>query len=190
MQGAAVPVHEATVSSDLRRLLAECGWRRSGPGTEKRTLSPSVPREPPAAPSARPQPPAIPWCDVALRRDGLRPLRLKGLLVHRTEVRAGDGSACLSLYATPDGGAVAQLSYEPPGSLPVRSVFRVAAIDGPEDLSRFIGTIGPEHCLAVNPGGLDDSTRAECERLRLPRILPGLARPDAQSHHSREGKPT
>jgi hypothetical protein len=188
MQGAAAPVNEATVSDDLRALLADIGWRRSGTGTRARDLSPPPPDRPSAASTDSAQPPAIPWRDIALRRDGMRPLRLRGLLVHRTEVRAGGGGARLSLYATPDGSAVAQLSYEPPGTLPVRPVFRVTPIHGPEDLDRFVGAIGPEQCFAVNPASLDDTARAACDLLRLPAILPGLARPDAPSRHSCEGK--
>ena len=189
MQGAAVPVHEATVSADLRHLLAECGWRRdrSAQGAPDVPQRPSPERQT-AASGERPQPPAAPWADISLRRDGMRPLRLRGLLLHRTRVRAEEGGACLSVYATPDGTAVAQLSYEPPGTLPVRPVFRVSPIDDPEDLHRFVAETGPEQCFAVNPARLDDTARAACDLIRLPAILPGLARPAADSRHSCEGK--
>jgi hypothetical protein len=174
-------MHQATVTAELGRLLALGGWRRSGsPAIDVASAGHQT-----AAPPAVPE---MPWREVALRRDGARPLRLLGLLIHRTEVREAGGRSVLRLFATADGGAVAQLAYEPPDNCPARPVYRVARVGGSDDLRRFIDREGPEQCFAVQEAWpRSPLAHVACNRLRLPADIPGLARSDEFSPHTHEG---
>jgi hypothetical protein len=174
-------MHEATVTAELGRLLASGGCRRAGVSATAVASEDNRTAAPPAFPAA-------PWRDVALRRDGARPLRVRGLLIHRTEVREAGGRSVLRIFATADGDAVAQLAYEPPDTCPARPVYRVARIGGSDDLRRFIRREGPEQCFSVQ-GALTRSPAAHetCDRLRLPADLPGLAQSDELTLHTHEG---
>jgi hypothetical protein len=130
----------------------------------------------------------MPWVPLSLRRDGARPLRVRGVLIHRTEVLAGEGRGILQLFATEDGGAVAQVAYLPPEGLSARPVFRVTQVGDAAELRAFIDREGPERCLAVRGADEGDAAaRDACTLLKLPTALPGLARPDYPTHYSCEG---
>ncbi len=170
MGGTSAPVHEATVSPELARLLAEAG-RRVG-RSRSEGADPAPPRR---------QPPAVrreaPWRGYLLRRDGARPIRIDALLIHRTEVRIGEGGSVLRVFATSDDRFVAQIAYHPPSRLPARPIFRVAPILDADDLQRFIDREGPEQCFAVHASGIDGvESQTACNLLRLPRALPGIIR--------------
>lgn len=171
MCGTPVPAHEATVSPELAHLLAEVG-RRVGRRQSAADAEPAPrPRTPPAVRRE------APWRSFLLRRDGARPVRIEALLIHRTEVRVGEGGSMLRIFATSDGRALAQISYLPPPRIPARPVFRVAPILDADDLQRFIDGEGPEQCFAVDASGIGSlEAQTACNSLRLPRALPGLAR--------------
>jgi hypothetical protein len=170
-------MYEATVTAELGRLVASADWRRSAAN------APAAPPDHHRTITIQP-----PWRDVALRRDGARPLRIRGLLIHRTEVREAGGRSVLRIFATDDGGAVAQLAYEPPDGCPARPVYRVTRLGGREDLRRFLEREGPEQCFAVHePVSPLSEAHETCDRMRLPVNLPGLVRADELSPYTHEG---
>lgn len=180
--GAAAPLHEATVSVELGRLVAALKGRA--------VRQPAPAHGTSAVRSAGEHPPSScePFVPLTLRRDGGRPLKIRGALIHRTEVQAGEGRGLLQVFAIDSGGAVAQVSYVPPEGLPARPVFRVAEVGDAAELGDFIEREGPERCLASCGGdGADAATREACNLLKLPRALPGLARPDHLTPYSCKG---
>jgi hypothetical protein len=180
--GAAAPLHEATVSVELGLLVAALKGRAVRQPTPARGTS-AVSAATERSPSSR-----EPFVPLTLRRDGARPVKIRGALIHRTEVQSGEGRGLLQVFATDWGSAVAQIAYVPPDGLPARPVFRVAEVGDAAELGDFIDREGPERCLAgCGTGGADAATRAACNLLRLPRALPGLARPEHLTPLSCEG---
>lgn len=116
--------------------------------------------------------------DAVLRRDGTRPLKLRGLLLFDISRSSGAARSRLRVFATEDERAVVQVIYLPPEILPARPVFRVASAGSAEDVRRFVATVGPEQCFAACPRGGDPVARQDlCEQLRLPTSLPGREPP-------------
>jgi hypothetical protein len=171
MNGMVAPVHEATVSSELRHLLVALR-RGDGPQQDADVV-------PQAAEHRQQEGGDAPWIELSLRRDGKRPLKLRGLLIHRTEVRAPDGSRQLQLFAAEGGGAVAQFAYQPADGVAARPVFRVEPVRDTDELRLFIDSEAAE--VRVSTAGKDLS-RTGTLVPRAPRGLPfnppGLARPD------------
>lgn len=170
MHVAADPVHQATVSSELRRLLAAYRGRVSPPhdtfGPRAQATIDFLDEE-------------APWIPTSLRRDGARPLTFMGLLVHRTEVRAPVGTGILEIYATDVGGAVAQVTYEPTEGMAARPVFRARRIDDAGDLRSFLACEVPGLCVFDAPDGIRQAgTPAIASVPLLPTAPPGLAQPD------------
>lgn len=169
------PVHVARVSGELRRLLAEARRHRThgGPvGDQDGGATAAPARMSPRRAST------APWLEAVLRRDGARPLRLRGLLLF--DISRGDGAAGsrLRIFATDDDRAIVQVIYLPPETLPARPVFRVAWADSAEDVHRFLVATGPEQCFAASADVRDDVARQDiCDHLRLSTCLPGRAPP-------------
>lgn len=172
------PVHQATVLPEVGRLLA--AWR--GRLLRRHTsVSPQTAAPEPDEPSN------APWLQLVLRRDGARPLKVRGLLVHSTEVRTTDGRGLLRLFATEDGAAVAQLAYEPGEDVAARPVFRAQPVRDADELKRFIDCRAPEQAA---PGGKDRRRAERPASLPLPWLPPiplGPSRPEHLRLHSCEG---
>ena len=174
-----LPDYEATVSEELTHLLRGS----QEPGEAKAAATPPANPEPPPPAPVRPAR-SGPWRDVALRRDGRRPFRFRGMLLMEETARQADhapqggasGSRCFSVFATEDGRVVAHLAFEPPEDLAARPVYRAAELSGQDDLIRFLSETGPETCFAVDPFNATPLGRkAFVDALCLPREIPGLA---------------
>lgn len=167
-------VHVARISGELRLLLADAGWIQKPDivGTGMVAPERTAPAPPPDVVSTPP------WTDVVLRRDGTRPLRVRGLLLFEAYGGGEAARSQLRVFATDDDRAIVQVVYRPPDDLPARPVFRVATANTAEDVFRFLASTGPEECfLAASRGELDIAVqRRTCGLLRLPASLPGLGR--------------
>ena len=178
MSDKVLPCYEATVSEEIVHLLR---------GTQAPKLAEDAP-----APSAEPEevpPPKrpklrAPWRNIALRRDGRRPSRFRGMLLWtETARRAGadhkecdPGGRSLRVYTTDDGRVVAQLSFEPSEDLAARPVYRTAWLEDLDDLARFLTETGPEACFAVDPfNATPEGREAFISDFRMPSKIPGLA---------------
>ncbi len=189
MQGAVAPDHVVTVSAELRHLLSLAGLpRKPRPGSgpdEGPGAAPAAGDQTGECPGAASGPPRV---DVLLRRDGGRPLKLRGILLVDAGAEGPWGSSRLRVFLADDGRAVAQIAYLPDETLPARPVFRVARIGSAEDLHRFVAETEPALCFAASFLLPDDPARhATKDRLALPDFLPGLMRLRRTSPPSREG---
>lgn len=175
------PAYEVTISLELGRLVSLGG--RLEPA--ERALVSEVARaiktlQTKKSPSSR-DAVSSHWPEVILRCDGARPVRFRGLNVYTArscgEFRE-EGCGTLSLFATRDGHAIAQLVYVPPGNMPARPVYRVACIPDATHLRRFLMLNGPRDCFAVNEDGMrHEVARSACEAMKIPAALDGIALP-------------
>jgi hypothetical protein len=131
---------EVTISDELRRLLAESWGEAPEP-------EPIITPDPPIdAPSI-----AADWQDILLRRDGQRPLAIRGLAImtRRSLIEDPYGAAeqSLSLYLTEDRSVVAALAFEPAQTAPARPAHRCQTIRDQGDLEVFLKEWAPELCF-------------------------------------------
>jgi hypothetical protein len=116
----------------------------------------------------------------------MRPLKFRGLLMHRSERHARSGRRSLHLFATDEGGAVAQFMYEPCEGMPARPVFRVAPIQDATDLHEFLDVSGTHGFPPVrSEDGGEGVTDAYA--LSQPCPFPGIARDEHCRTHLAEG---
>lgn len=95
---------------------------------------------------------------IVLRRDGARPLVLRGLQVWRDEAQVQMSedvghslSRHVALYVTAQGACAAQLIYEPGEAVAARPVYRATIFSDGVEFARFISDSAPELCFIVAP---------------------------------------
>ncbi|MBF9029969.1 hypothetical protein HKCCE3408_06155 [Rhodobacterales bacterium HKCCE3408] len=185
------PRCEATVSPELIRLMrgfaaAPAPAAAEAPGLPDPAAA-TPPRSGPEAPGD-PDPTTAPrWPQIALRVDGARPFRFRGLPLCETEADqpvagAPDGQARMvhraRLFLSEDGDVIAQAICRPEGPLPAHPVHRAGPVFSRDDLDLLLAEAGPRACLDLSAGiaapplfDLPDG----------PTALPGLTLPDRLS---------
>lgn len=198
-------IYEATVSPELVALLAGNPVEDTpAPAPEPVAADSPPPDAPPPEPEVASSGPwgdlpegdpapakaqaTAPWQTLALRCDGQRPVRIRGLSVWCDEAEAsfadasgqsGRGRRRFELFLTEAGDIVAQLVVTPPDALPARPIHRVATLSVPGDLGRFLEANDPSDCMAAAPWAVAaDGLDALWAGLRLvPPLSPGETLP-------------
>ena len=126
--------------------------------------------------------PGLDWPEVALRVDGRRPMRFRGLLLFRAERRLndarGDRHAAfvqdLKLFLADSMEVIAHAICTPAEGFPGRPLYRVAHIGNAGDIARLLEGSGPIACFdmvaALSPAAMPTLTDKTAR-------LPGLTLP-------------